>query len=252
MTLIVIVCVREGIVISSDSREMANATLHDDEGPYKGVPKNISIVHSDSTSKIFLAPNNIGIAQHNASEIDGVPVSEYIESFISQKLVDGKTEIDEIPSMLIDHFKGVAKKPAIFFYACGYKRSGDGKVDPQIWHIDLQHAKFERANPPNTFGASYAGESDIIMRLTKPVATLTKEGKVETKFEHWPIQWQSLPLQDAIDYAMFAIRVTAGMMRFQIRSKSVGGPTDVLVIKPKEAIWFEKKELNAGDLHKRP
>ncbi|HEY3931194.1 MAG TPA: hypothetical protein VGM58_02375 [Verrucomicrobiae bacterium] len=39
------------------------------------------------------------------------------------------------------------------------------------------------------------------------------------------------------------IRATADTMRFQIRGKTVGGPIDVLVIKPTEAFWISRKTL---------
>lgn len=44
-------------------------------------------------------------------------------------------------------------------------------------------------------------------------------------------------LQDAIDFVRFAIRTTIGTQRFLQMEKTVGGPIDVLVIKPQESIW---------------
>jgi len=34
-------------------------------------------------------------------------------------------------------------------------------------------------------------------------------------------------------------------MRFQTREKTVGGPVDVLVIKPDRAFWVARKELHS-------
>jgi len=50
-------------------------------------------------------------------------------------------------------------------------------------------------------------------------------------------------LQDAIDFSIFAIRTTIDTIRFQPRPKTVGGPIDVLVIKPEETIWVQHKAL---------
>ena len=50
-------------------------------------------------------------------------------------------------------------------------------------------------------------------------------------------------IQDAIDFAVYAIKTTAETMRFQLTAKTVGGPIDVLVLKPSEALWVKKKEL---------
>jgi hypothetical protein len=58
------------------------------------------------------------------------------------------------------------------------------------------------------------------------------------------IPFQFFTLQDAIDFAVYAVRVTIDSIRFQTRAKTVGGPIDVLVIKPTEACWIDKKELH--------
>ncbi len=54
-----------------------------------------------------------------------------------------------------------------------------------------------------------------------------------------------MTLQDGIDFAVFAIRTTIDTMRFQMCVKTVGGPIDVLVIKPSGAQWISRKELRA-------
>ncbi len=52
-----------------------------------------------------------------------------------------------------------------------------------------------------------------------------------------------MPLQDAIDFAVYAIQTTIDTMRFQARRKTVGGPIDVLALTPDEVKWIQKKEL---------
>jgi len=52
-----------------------------------------------------------------------------------------------------------------------------------------------------------------------------------------------MPLQDAVDFSIFAIRTTIDAIRFQARPKNVGGPIDVLVITPDGAEWIQRKEL---------
>jgi hypothetical protein len=54
-------------------------------------------------------------------------------------------------------------------------------------------------------------------------------------------------LQDAIDFAIYAVKTTRDTMRFQTRFKTVGGPVDVLVIKPEKAFLVQRKELHAED-----
>ena len=54
----------------------------------------------------------------------------------------------------------------------------------------------------------------------------------------------AMPLQDAIDYAIYLIRTTIDSLRFEPRFPTVGGAIDVLVITPQEKPYFvQKKEL---------
>ena len=57
-----------------------------------------------------------------------------------------------------------------------------------------------------------------------------------------PIIWDAMALQDAIDFAIYAIRTTIDTMRFQARPKNVGGPIDVLLLTAdSEPTWIQKK-----------
>ena len=49
-------------------------------------PHTLSLTTSDSARKLFLAPNNIGIATCGPADIGGVPIAGFVESFIVEKL----------------------------------------------------------------------------------------------------------------------------------------------------------------------
>ena len=57
------------------------------------------------------------------------------------------------------------------------------------------------------------------------------------------IAWNLLTLQDAVDFARYAIQTTSETMRFEQRLKTVGGAIDVLIIKPTGARFLTRKEL---------
>ena len=57
------------------------------------------------------------------------------------------------------------------------------------------------------------------------------------------VAWNLMTLQDAVDFARYTIQTTAETMRFQQRLKTVGGPVDVLIIKPTGASFLTRKEL---------
>jgi hypothetical protein len=96
---------------------------------------------------------------------------------------------------------------------------------------------------PGLQGAQWGGESDILSRLVQSVGVLDNAGALKAALPHHPIPWQFFTLQDAIDFAIFAIRSSIEAIRFHPRAKTIGGPVDVLVIKPTEAKWIQRKEL---------
>ena len=98
-------------------------------------------------------------------------------------------------------------------------------------------------------GAAWNGETEILARLVNPYWTESKseDGAVTyNKHNAPPIPWNFFSLQDAIDFATFAIKTTIETMRFQERLKTVGGPIDILIIKPTGATWISRKELHVN------
>jgi hypothetical protein len=62
----------------------------------------------------------------------------------------------------------------------------------------------------------------------------------------YTIPWQFFTLQDGVDFAVYALRTTIDSLRFQPRPKTVGGPIDVLVLKPDQAFWVQRKQLRVS------
>lgn len=111
--------------------------------------------------------------------------------------------------------------------------------------VKVATGETQRVNPPGQQGAHWAGAGDIVSRLIQPVATLDPDGNIEQRLPHFQIPWGFFTLQDAIDFCIFAVRSTSEAIRFQPRPKAVGGPIDVLVIRPDKAEWVRRKELHA-------
>jgi hypothetical protein len=238
MSLVISVYVREGIVMAADSR--LTFTRQDQQGGSTIV--SLAVGQSDSNYKLFLAPNGIGLSTYGAADINGVPIAGYVESFIADKLRDTPASVEEVVNRLAAHFCAFAPVPNTQFHVAGYSASTD-EPEQQVWHVDLTSNKTSRLNPPGQQGASWGGEADILARLVQPVAQVDQQDKIQQKFPYHQIPWQFFTLQDAIDFAVFAIRSTIDALRFQPRAKTVGGPIDVLVIKPTGASWIQRKEL---------
>lgn len=241
MSFVIVLHVREGIVMASDSRLTLNTTQQpqDQEQPIV----QLAVGQSDSNYKTFLAPNNIGISTYGAADIAGVPIAGYLESFINEELSGEKVEIDDAARKLLSYFAHQQGPPALHFYVAGYKDE-NGKRKQHVWHVDIAGGAAERKNDPDGQGAWWGGEVDILTRLVQPLAELDSQGNTKQALAHFAIPWQFFTLQDAIDYAIYAVRTKIDSMRFQPRPKSVGGPIDVLVIKPTESMWIQRKDLH--------
>jgi hypothetical protein len=97
-----------------------------------------------------------------------------------------------------------------------------------------------------SFGAAWSGQTDILTSILIPVTAKDAQGSDKVIRSPAPIVWDAMALQDAIDFAIYAIRTTIDTMRFQARPKTVGGPIEVLVLTPDEATWIHKKELHGS------
>lgn len=240
MSFIISLYVQEGIVMASDSR----LTLtHTEQRETQQVQ--ISIPQSDANYKTFLAPGNIGISTFGAADIQGVPISGYIESFITEKLSKKQVDLHEVPILLLDYFKTLPQVPATGFHIAGYDMM-DGKLIPHVWRLFLIENLIVQLNIQDQQGAAWDGEVDILLRLIRPVSIISPDGS-NIPLPPSIINWTFFTLQDAIDFAIYAVKTTRDTMRFQTRPKTVGGPVDVLVIKPNEAFWVQRKELHGSE-----
>jgi hypothetical protein len=238
MSFIITLYVREGIVMASDSRLTLNTTRQ--EGANQIV--NVAVGQSDSNYKTFLAPGDIGISTYGAADIQAVPIAGFVESFIHEELNGKNISVDQIPAKLLAYFRNFSPPPATQFHVAGYLTSEKDKAQ-QIWAVDVKANATSRLNPPGQQGASWGGEGDILARILMPVAEVDDKGQPTRRPPQFPIPWQFFTLQDAIDFAVFALRPTIDAIRFQPRPKTVGGPIDVLIIKPDGAYWVHRKEL---------
>ncbi len=248
MSLIITIHTNEGIVMASDSRTTFSKQ---DFSPLPGgkgaiITNQQGIHYSDTTYKTFVASNNAGISTCGDAAIRGKPIAGYIEDFIHNNIAP-KTRISEIPQMLMEKFRAFSPVPNIIFHVAGYELEEEIPTQKfyrvfifteQIIEIDVLSQ-----------GAAWNGETEILSRIISTYWTenRAKEGEVTyVKHDAPQIPWNFFSLQDAIDFSTYAMKTTIETMRFQERPKTVGGPIDILVIKPAGARWIARKELHAN------
>jgi hypothetical protein len=240
MSLVITIYVREGIVMASDSRLTLNATQNLTDGSQI---INASVGQTDTVYKTFLTPNRVGISTFNAADIQGVPITGFIESFINDRVAQENISIDNIPQELLNYFRAISINLQTGFHVAGYTTINN-IPEQRVWLVDIKGNKIDRLNQPGQQSISWSGEIDILSRLINQVKGVDSTGNfIDLPF--FPIQFGYFTIQDAIDFAVYAIRTTIDSFKFQPRPKTVGGPIDILVIRPNEAHWVQRKELHA-------
>ena len=235
MSFIIVVYVNEGIVLASDRRTTYNKTI-DSSGI---ITHTIGVHTTDSTEKTFLCPNGSGISTCGDASISGKPITGFIKTFIREQITS-KTKVSHIPKLMIDYFSSLEVVPNAQFIIAGYEEDGNSKKQKIFRlklidkHIELIDSQFQ--------GAAWNGEEITLTRLLNSVKIRDTSGEY---FDLPPqeVLWGFFTLQDAVDFAKYAVDVTIKTMRFINVVETVGGDIDILVITPDESKWLQKQEI---------
>ena len=238
MSLIMTVYVREGLVMAADSR----LTLNYPRVLPNGINQLLSITSSDSAKKLFLAPNNVGIATCGVADIGGVPVAGFVESFIVEKLKGNQLDVVKVCDELKVYFQSLSVLPGTIFQVSGYI-STDDRLEQAVFNVDPAPGTIVRMNISGQQGACWNGEVDVLQRLYNNVLLSQPGTSPPVQMPSFGIPFEFFTLQDAIDFAVSGIRSTIETLRFQQREKTVGGPIDVLIILPDSSQWVAQKVI---------
>lgn len=236
MSFIITVHTNEGIIMASDSRTTYTTTNTRPDGT---VEKNIGVQITDTTYKTFMCNNRIGLSTCGTASIKNMPIAGYIEEFISQKVSDDSS-VEQISQELLAYFSQYTPTPNTLFIVAGYNK-GDTKQYIRRVYVGSNQVVERSTDIP---GAIWDGETDVLRRLIKNVAVKNDDGTYDDQ-DYYNIGFNFFTLQDAIDFAQYAVDSTIKTMFFQDRVKTVGGPIDILAIKPDGAFWIQHKELHA-------
>ncbi|MDD2666646.1 MAG: hypothetical protein PHD13_04150 [Methanocellales archaeon] len=245
MTLVIVVYVPEGIVMASDSRQSVAIKGKKPDG------KEIKFetVNSDAITKTFLLEEQqVGISTFGEDLLAGVPMASHIKKFIEEDLV-AADDVTTIPKKLVGYFRESFPTAGVGFHVAGYKKKDKVSI-PYVYYCHVAQNIVERRNikPDGSldYGATWSGQVDVIVSIVNPVIVKDEKGNDKVVQSPAPIIWKAMALQDAIDFAIYAIRTTIDTMRFQARPKNVGGPIDVLLLVPEEAKFLQRKELSGS------
>lgn len=235
MSLIITVHTGEGIVMASDSRMTMSTTKT--SGATTTV--NVGAHMADSSFKTFLTPGGVGISTCGDASIKNMPIAGYLESFINQHAND---DVDIIKDSLNAYFLAIEPNIDTDFLVAGYLDDGSGNKVQTIYKLCTKGDVKTKIDTTSQ-GAVWDGETDVLSRLITTMYVKKPDGSY-TAYADYRIPFNFFTLQDSIDFAKFALQTTIDAMRFENRAKTVGGPIDILVIKPNNAFWIDRKELH--------
>lgn len=247
MTLVVTVYVREGIVMASDSR-MSLWVPRSSTSAFNPTLETFSSIVTESVYKTYPIGDRVGVSIFGDAALPtGEPLTGYLQEFMRRHGRDTGT-IETLARKLTHELRQNAQAYYTGFHMAGYDVAA-GKETQVVYRLHRRSGPLDQADnleEVNVANASlqvvWDGESDVMTRLMTPVTPSGgRTGAVE--LPHYEVSFTWFTLQDAIDFAIYAIRVTAETMRFQVRRSTVGGPIDVLVIRPDGTQWLQRKEL---------
>lgn len=232
MSCIIAVHVNEGIVLASDRRTTYNTTQKNE----KILIQRIGIHTTNSTDKTFLCPNGAGISTCGDASLADKPMTGYIREMIRTK-VTKETPIESMPHLIIEYFNTFPETPDTHFIIAGYNSDGC----QQIYRVFVKPKEVIH-DDTSSQGAIWDGEVNTLTRLLQNVAI--KQNGQYTDLPYENVLWNYFTLQDAIDFAQYAVGTTIQTMRFKNVVETVGGAIDILLITPEETKWLKKEMLS--------
>ena len=240
MSFIIAVYVNEGIVLASDRRTTYTIT----EKKEDKIIQKIGIHTTDSTDKTFICPNGAGISTCGTASLQNKPITGFIQEMIRTQ-VSTETKISEMPKIICDYFAQFEEKIDTDFLIAGYEIDENGVKKQKVLGLDLKTGSVT-ARDTSSQGAVWDGETATIVRLVVADSVKQKDGSfIDVPQEG--ILWQYFTLQDAVDFAKYAVETTVKTMHFKNVVETVGGSVDILVITPDKTEWLQKEVLKVKD-----
>jgi hypothetical protein len=280
MTICIAVKVSEGIVLAADSTAAIMGWIENPPGGEPGILKTYDYARKLSHIKDYpIGTLSWGTSLIGSRSVESL-IKEYEYSLPSlveetEKIKQKKNKIGApfkysvkgIASGLFKHFNRFyqselgdsANKTELGILVSGYS---SGVFFPEQWLFTLPGStKLQGVRPDINrkpdFGANWFGLTDAIIRLhygrdDRIIAKLADHFNVPQaeilgllhEFQY-PVYFNGMPLQDAIDYAIYMVNVVIGRFRFVIGAPLAGGEIDVAVITPNAFTWIERKMWNA-------
>jgi hypothetical protein len=262
MTLAIAVATADGIVVAADSRT-------------SGAPAQPQYrVMSDYTHKVF-STNECAVATYGFAFIMMRNIAGHMGEFTREMTDRGAMDPAELAAELArffgdrldEHFNTQGDpRPEGDAIALGFLVGGYSGGLGSIYEVALPTRPITTVASTAVGGAAWRGQTDVVVRLVKGVdldcAARAAVGDAETtaKIEElvphltkneYVILFGSMNLQDAVDFAVLAIRTTIDVQRLTHGTvgnvgswPGVGGPIEIAAVLPTGGVrWVQQTQL---------
>lgn len=252
MTICASVKVRDGLVLGTDSMTQIWAT---DQNGNRGPIKTYS-----NARKLFqikdlpIGVMTYGIGNLGQRSIQGV-LREFSETYNGADDIKAVSE-NAFAFLNKEYQTAVGSKPGpgdvLGIYIAGYSPR---EPFPEEWEFLLpMDTTIKTVRAPVNFGASWRGIDSPFTRLyagydPRMITELEKMGvqpDAITKVKQFvsPMIFDGMPLQDAVDFAIFILDTTIGMSKFELGWPVCGGSLQLASVLPETGFqWIKESKL---------
>lgn len=271
MTICVSVRVAEGLVLAADSANMLEGVISTPDGKQqKSILQTFNFANKVAQFKDYpIGVMSWGIASISDRSIQSLvmefeydyPFMEEGRPYTAKKIADALLKF--IKKRYHSAYPAGGARPILGLFVGGYS---DGKFfsDQYVYESHRGEGwKDVRPNKPDgspSFGANWFGQTDALIRLIKGYDSnglneLIKRGVNKEIIKKWvddnvselPLIFDGMPIQDAIDFANYAVQVVIGRFRFAVGPPLCGGDIDIAVITPAAFHWAERKQWSVKE-----
>lgn len=270
MSVVIVVKVSEGLVLGADSAATIQGVLETPQGKQEGILK----TYFNARKLLQIGDFPIGVLTWGQAIIGMRTLESLVREWEFnehwQSLEDYKENHNESFSVkacaegLKEHLEGfysdqyVDEQPTVGMMVAGYSHR---VYFPEIWRFvfpmdigeDLHNQRPDDSHGNPTFGASWFGMTDALVRLhfgydresIQQIAARSDLNNEQLRelvasFEY-QLPWAVMPLQDAIEYANYMLNVAVGRYRFVIGPELCGGEIDIAAITQNRFNWIRRK-----------
>jgi hypothetical protein len=263
MTICVSVKIAEGLVLAADSAVILSGKIKTLKGEAEGIIQSFQFANKVTRFKNYpIGIMNWGSASIGDRSIQSLimefeysyPDKEDNESYTVKKIAD------ELLTFIKERYDAAYPgdgKPPLGVFIGGYSAK---QFFSDAFSYEFPKSRTWEVVRPNredgrpSFGSNWFGQNDALIRLFKgydirSLEELIRRGVDKKIIEKWVgdavsellIIFDGMPLQDAIDFAEYAVQVVIGRFRFGPGPPLCGGEIDIAVVTPGNFEWAKRK-----------